>query len=33
VGSYCDEFLRELGVEVRPQQACVPACYILAKNN
>ena len=29
-GSYCFEFLWELGVEVRPWQASVLACVILA---
>ena len=30
MGSCCDEFSRELGVEVRPQQASVLACVVLA---
>ena len=30
MGSYCDEFLRELGVEVRPRQASVLACIVLS---
>ena len=30
MGLCCDEFLRELGVEVRPQQASVLACVVLA---
>ena len=29
MGSRCDEFLWELGVEVRPRQANVLACVIL----
>jgi len=29
VGSHCDEFLWELGVEVRPRQASVLACVVL----
>ena len=30
MGSYCVEFLRELIVEVRPRQASVLACVVLA---
>ena len=30
MGSCCDEFLWELGVEVRPRQASVLACVVLA---
>ena len=30
MGSRCDEFLWELGVEVRPRQASVLACVVLA---
>jgi len=29
VGSYCDEFLWEFGVEVRTRQASVLACVVL----
>ena len=29
MGSCCFEFLWELGVEVRPLQACVLACVVL----
>ena len=28
--SCCDKFLRELGVEVRPRQASVITCVVLA---
>jgi len=31
VGSHCVEFLWELIVEVRPQQASVLACVVLAE--
>ena len=30
MGSCCDEFLWELDVEVRPRQASVLACVVLA---
>ena len=30
MGSYCFEFLWELGVEVRPRQGSVLACVVLA---
>ena len=30
MGSRCNEFLRELSVEVRPRQASVLACVVLA---
>ena len=30
MGSYCFEFLWELGVEVRPRQVSVLACVVLA---
>ena len=30
MGSHCVEFLRELIVEVRPRQASVLACVVLA---
>ena len=30
VGACCEEFLRKLSVEVRPRQASVLACVILA---
>ena len=30
MGSRYDEFLRELGVEVRPQQVSVLVCVVLA---
>ena len=30
MGSHCDEFLWELDVEVRPRQASVLVCVILA---
>ena len=30
MGSCCDEFLWELGVKVRPLQASVLACVVLA---
>ena len=33
MGSHCDEFLRELGVEVQPRQASVLACVVLAGTN
>ena len=29
MGSCCDEFLWELGVEMRPRQASVLACIVL----
>ena len=31
MGSRCDEFLWELGVEVRPRQASVLACIVLTE--
>ena len=31
MGSHYDEFLRELGVEVRPWQASVLVCVVLAE--
>jgi len=30
MGSCCEEFLRELGIEVRPRQASVLTCVVLA---
>ena len=30
MGSHCDEFLWELGVEVRPRQASMLACVVIA---
>ena len=33
MGSCCDEFSWELGVEVRPRQASVLACAVLARTN
>ena len=32
-GSYFDEFLRELGVEVQPRQASVLVCVVLARTS
>ena len=31
MGSYCFEFLWQLGVEVRPRQASVLACVVLTR--
>ena len=33
MGSCCDEFLWELGVEVRPRQASMLACFVLARTS
>ena len=33
MGSCCDKFLWELGVKVRPQQASVLVCVVLAGTN
>ena len=30
MGSCCDEFLRELGVEMQPRQGSILACVVLA---
>ena len=33
MASRCNEFLWELSVEVRPQQASVPACFVLVETS
>ena len=33
MSSHCVEFLRELSIEVQPQQACVLACVVLAETS